>query len=112
MHELAITESVVEQVTECVGAARVVRLVLEVGALTAVVPDAIRFCFEVCARATPCENATLEIVVVDGHGVCNACGDERAVSELASSCACGSFDVQITRGQDLRVREVEVRGGD
>ncbi len=108
MHELSITESVVEQVSEHVGAARVLRLVLEVGALTAVVPDAIRFCFELCARATPCENATLDIVIVAGHGVCNACREEREIRELTSPCGCGSHDVRITRGQDLRVREVEV----
>lgn len=108
MHELAITESVVQRVTECVGTARVVRLVLEVGALTAVVPDAIRFCFEVCARDTPCEDATLDIVVVSGRGVCLACDAERELAELASPCPCGSYSVNVTRGQELRVREVEV----
>lgn len=33
MHELSITESAVEHLTECLGAAQVVRLVLEVGGL-------------------------------------------------------------------------------
>lgn len=108
MHELSITESVVEHVTECVGTARVVRLVLEVGALTAIVPDAIRFCFESCARDTPCEHATLDIVVVPGRGLCLACNTERDVPELASPCPCGSLSVHITRGQELRLREVEV----
>lgn len=108
MHELAITESVVEGVLECVGTARVVRLVLEIGALTAVVPDAIRFCFELCARDTPCEDAILDVVVVGGHGVCLTCDAERDVPELASPCPCGSLSVRITRGQELRVREVEV----
>jgi len=108
MHELAITESIVDRVTECVGETRVRRVVLEVGALTAVVPDAIRFCFELCARDTPCEDATLDIVVVGGHGVCLTCEAERDVPELASRCPCGSLSVHITRGQELRVREVEV----
>lgn len=108
MHELAITESVVERVSECVGTARVVRLVLEVGALTAVVPDAIRFCFELCARGTPCEDATVDIVVVPGRGLCLACDVERELPALGVECPCGSLSVQITRGQELRVREVEV----
>jgi hydrogenase nickel incorporation protein HypA/HybF len=108
MHELSITESIVDHVTECVGTARVLRLVLEVGALTAVVPDAIRFCFEACARDTPCEGATLDIVVVPGRGVCLACHAEAELPELTSPCGCGSLSIQITRGQELRVREVEV----
>jgi hydrogenase nickel incorporation protein HypA/HybF len=108
MHELSITESVVEHVNGCVGAARVVRLVLEVGALTAVVPDAIRFCFEVCARDTPCENATLDIVVVPGRGLCLVCDAERDVSALGAPCPCGGLSVRITSGQELRVREVQV----
>jgi len=108
MHELSIALRVVEHVSESVGPARVLRLVLEVGALTAVVPDAIRFCFESCARDTRCENATLDIVVVPGRGQCLSCAALRDVPELAAPCGCGSLDVQITQGQELRVREVEV----
>lgn len=67
MHELAITSAVVSGVREHVGDARVIRVVLEIGELAAVHPDALRFAFEVCAQGTGLEGATLEIVDVAGQ---------------------------------------------
>ena len=67
MHELAISESIVEQVRERLPDARVVRVLVEVGALTAVVPDALRFSFDVCAQGTGLEGATLEIATTPGE---------------------------------------------
>jgi Hydrogenase/urease nickel incorporation, metallochaperone, hypA len=60
MHELAITESVVEAVAERVGDARVTRVVLEIGMLSGVLPDALRFCFDLCTEARFTENLRLE----------------------------------------------------
>ena len=65
MHELSITESVVATVSEHVGSSPVLSLTLEIGRLSGVVPDAVRFCFEVCAQGTPCEGARLEIIDPD-----------------------------------------------
>jgi hydrogenase nickel incorporation protein HypA/HybF len=62
MHELAITESLVDCVCENVGDARVLRVVVEIGSRSGVMPDAIRGCFEVCAESTALQGATLEIV--------------------------------------------------
>lgn len=66
MHELAITESLVDCVCESVGDASVVRVVVEIGKRSAVMPDAVRGCFEVCAKGTVLEDATLEIVEPPG----------------------------------------------
>jgi hydrogenase nickel incorporation protein HypA/HybF len=62
MHELAVTESLVDCVVENIGDARVVRLVVEIGRRSAVSPAAVRSCFELCAQGTPLEGAELEIV--------------------------------------------------
>jgi hydrogenase nickel incorporation protein HypA/HybF len=67
MHELAITESVVEAVTERIASGRITRVVLEIGRLSGVVPDSVRFCFEVCAAGTRLEGAELDIVELGGR---------------------------------------------
>jgi hydrogenase nickel incorporation protein HypA/HybF len=67
MHELALTDGVVEAVRERLGDARVLRVRLAIGRLTAVVPDAIRFCFEVCTHGTSLDGALLEIDEVEGR---------------------------------------------
>lgn len=62
MHELALMRSVVEAVSEQLGDCCIVTVWPEVGRLTCVTPDALRFRFEVCARATALEGSTRGIV--------------------------------------------------
>jgi hydrogenase nickel incorporation protein HypA/HybF len=108
MHELALMESLVAAVNERVVEGRVVAIRLEIGKLAAVVPDALRFSFDVCAQGTRAQGARLEIESIDGRGTCRACGVERAVDTLFSACPCGSYDVALVAGEELRVRELEV----
>src|SRR5205085_11089313 len=61
VHELAICQSVVEAVVERTGEARVTVLRLDVGRLSGVVPEALRFCFELVTEGTPLEGAALII---------------------------------------------------
>ncbi|GAC1534447.1 MAG: hydrogenase maturation nickel metallochaperone HypA [Acidimicrobiales bacterium] len=108
VHELAITESIVATVRERIGTRRVERVTLLVGRLAGVVPDSVEFCFELCARGTTLEGAELEIIQVDGRGRCRQCGKEFTLRDLVILCPCGSADVQITAGEELRIKQVEV----
>jgi hydrogenase nickel incorporation protein HypA/HybF len=66
MHELAIVHGIVETVTEKSGGERIHRIVLEIGRMTAVLPDALRFCFDIVAEGTSAEGATLDIRETEG----------------------------------------------
>ena len=57
MHELAITEGLVEAVTERLPGQRVTRVRLEIGALSGVVADSVRFCFDLVTEGTDLEGA-------------------------------------------------------
>ena len=52
MHELGMAQEIVAMVSERAGGSRVTRVVLEVGKLAAVLPDALRFCFDLCVEGT------------------------------------------------------------
>lgn len=108
MHELAITEHVIAAVAERVGAARVVRVQLVIGRLSGVAPAAVRFCFDVCAAGTPLAGAALDIVEAPGRAHCRECRSAVALDEPIGRCACGSADLEIDAGQELRIVEVEV----
>ncbi|WP_232664522.1 hydrogenase maturation nickel metallochaperone HypA/HybF [Pseudonocardia sp. TRM90224] len=108
MHELAITGTVVSTITQRMGAAKVRRIRLEVGKLSGLVPDAVRFCFEMIAAGTTCEDAELEIDEPTGRAHCRACGADFTTAEVLPLCDCGSADVAVTGGTDLRIVEVEV----
>jgi hydrogenase nickel incorporation protein HypA/HybF len=108
MHELAITESMIAAVAERVGPARVARVRLQVGTLAGVVPEALRFCFDVCARGTILEGAALEIDEIPGRGRCRRCGAEIAMASFVDGCcACGSVELDLISGQELRIKNVE-----
>jgi hydrogenase nickel incorporation protein HypA/HybF len=106
MHELAITQSVVEAVTERTGSAQVTSVRLRVGRLAGVVPDALRFCFELVTAGTPLECATLEIEQPEGRGRCRTCGAEFALRDLVLLCDCGSAEVEVLSGRELSVESV------
>jgi hydrogenase nickel incorporation protein HypA/HybF len=108
MHELAITESIVEAVAERAGAAKVTRVVIEIGKLSGVVPDSVRFCFDVCAESTALAGATLEIREINGFARCRDCGSEFTVDGFVAECECGGGSLELLRGQELKIREVEL----
>lgn len=108
MHELALTQSIVEIVAEHAGGRRVRRVKLEIGKLTCVMPDAIRFCFDVVAAGTSLEGARLEIVEMPAWGQCRVCGDDFVRETLWAVCPCGARDFEPRAGQELLVKEYEL----
>jgi hydrogenase nickel incorporation protein HypA/HybF len=110
MHELAITQSVVEAVTERTGSAPVASVRLRVGRLAGVVPDAMRFCFELVTAGTPLEGAALEFEQPEGRGRCRACGADLVLADLILLCGCGSADVEVLAGRELAVASVVMAG--
>ncbi|MGD9765511.1 MAG: hydrogenase maturation nickel metallochaperone HypA [Candidatus Binatia bacterium] len=108
MHELAITESIVGAVTERVGDAKVIRVQLIIGKLSGVVPEAVRFCFEVCADGSPLAGARLDIIETPGRAECRDCQADVQLDSLIALCACGSANLHLLSGQELRLTEVEL----
>lgn len=112
MHELSLSRSVVdlcaERAAEHGPRTRVTRVTIEVGALSAVLPEALRFCFEVCASGTTVAGADLEIIEIAGRARCRDCAAEFAVSAVYGSCRCGSTNLALIAGDELRVKQMEV----
>lgn len=106
MHELGITQSVVDAVTERTGSAPVASVRLRVGRLAGVVPDAMRFCFDLVTAGTPLEGAILEIDQPEGRARCRSCGAEFVPADLILLCDCGSADVEVLAGRELAVASV------
>jgi len=109
MHELGITENIVAMVAEHAKNSNVKRLTLEIGQLSAIMPDAIQFCFDICSRGTVLEGATLEIIRIPGLGKCRQCGAEVPLNEPFGLCqSCGTAKLDIIKGQELKIKEMEV----
>jgi len=109
MHELAITQSVVESVTERLGDRRVTGVRLEIGRLSGVVVDSIRFCFDLVTEDTTMAGAWLAVDEPPGHARCVDCAHEFDVDDPIVLCpACTGANVDVLSGRDLRIVSVEV----
>ena len=112
MHELSITQSIVEICAEKAAARRVTLVVLEIGELSGVVPEAVEFAFEACTQGTPLEGARLDIVRIPAVGRCRGCGVEFPLRAFYDPCPrCDAYGAALISGEELRVRELEVDDG-
>jgi hydrogenase nickel incorporation protein HypA/HybF len=108
MHELAITQSIVDVVSERVGDSRVSTVHLKVGQLSGVVPRAVQFCFELVTDGTPLQGAELLIEELPGVGYCHDCAMDISLPDLILLCPCGSANVRVVSGRELTVESIEV----
>ncbi len=108
MHELGITQEIVELAVNRSGGLRVRRVVVEIGKLTAVLPDAVRFCFDMCSQGTIVEGAELQIIEVPGMARCQECGGTVQLDRPFGRCVCGCTDLDWLTGEELRIIELEV----
>ncbi len=108
MHELGITRNIVAIVAEHAGDSRVKRVGLEIGKLSAIMPDAIRFCFDICSKDTVLEGAFLDIREIAGVGRCDSCHEEFPMDQPFGRCDCGSAHISCIAGLELNIKEMEV----
>ncbi|WP_178006184.1 hydrogenase maturation nickel metallochaperone HypA [Marinospirillum perlucidum] len=112
MHEMSIAEGVIQLLEEQAQAqhfSRVKTLWLEVGPLASVDVQALSFCFEAVSRHTLAEAATLNIIEVPGLAWCLGCEGQVPIRQRFDACPdCGSYQLQVIQGDELRVKELEV----
>ena len=112
MHEMSIAEGIIQLIEEqaVAQAFTQVRAVwLEIGPLAMVETESLRFCFDAVCRNTLAQEARLEIIEVPGQAWCLGCGQTVAVSKRYDACPqCGSYQLQVTAGDELRIKELEV----
>lgn len=91
------------------GFSRVRTVWLEIGQLSSVEPEAMRFCFDLATKGTIADGARLEVVATPGSAWCMQCSKSVALSSAHAGCPdCGSFQLQLTAGTEMRVKELEV----
>jgi hydrogenase nickel incorporation protein HypA/HybF len=111
MHEMSITQGIIDICEKNACGRRVLSVDVEIGQLSSVVPDAVIFCFEACSQDTLLEGACLNIVRIPGMGHCLDCDVDTPLTVVFGVCQhCGSYQVKIISGEEMRVREIEVDG--
>lgn len=95
---------------EALGAAEVTALQVRVGALSGVVPEALRFGFELAARGTRLERARIEIEEVPVSVRCPRCREDRALPGPQSlRCpVCATPAPHVVAGRELELHALEI----
>ena len=112
MHEMALCEGII-QIVEDEARRRsfssVKAVCIEIGALSHVAPEAMKFCFDAVAARSIAAGAILEIVELPGRAWCMACSQQVEIKQRYEPCpSCGSYQLQVTAGEEMRVKELEV----
>jgi hydrogenase nickel incorporation protein HypA/HybF len=113
MHEMGIAMEIVEIARASVPAdmpgAKIQRVNLQVGKLSAIVPDSLRFCFDLVARDTPLEGAELAIEEIPVVARCKDCRNQWTVTEPVFTCeTCRSGAIDILSGRELDIKSIEI----
>jgi hydrogenase nickel incorporation protein HypA/HybF len=108
MHEQALARRIVSHVAEAARGRKVHRIILEIGELSGVVPDAVVCCFPEIARGTSAAAARLDIRRIAGRGYCEGCGSEFPLTDAAARCPCGSTRTHAVAGQELTLKSIVV----
>jgi hydrogenase nickel incorporation protein HypA/HybF len=112
MHEMSLCEGIVDLIAEEArrhGFTRVKSITIDVGVLGHVDPQALAFGFDVVSRGTLADGARLVIEQVAGAGWCMDCSKTVPLAERFGACPeCGQHHVQMTAGDELKLRELEV----
>jgi hydrogenase nickel incorporation protein HypA/HybF len=112
MHELALMEElhrIALAAAAAQGAQRIHRVMLRVGRLSGVDPDALAFAFEVVMAGGIGEGATLELEVVPTQCRCGWCGQRFEPLDVIVACPlCGAVSADVLRGRELELTGLEV----
>jgi hydrogenase nickel incorporation protein HypA/HybF len=117
MHEMGIALEVIDIVQASIPAdtanARVKRVNLKVGKLSAVVASSLRFCFDVSVKGTALENAELNIQEVPVTARCEDCRHQWDIDQPVFRCPdCNSSRIEMLSGRELDIESIEIEDED
>jgi hydrogenase nickel incorporation protein HypA/HybF len=113
MHEMGIALQIIDiaaaSIPADMRAGRVERVNLKIGRLSAVVPDSLRFCFEIASKDTRLAGAELSIEEIPVVARCRECDARWTIAEPVFVCkACNSGSLEILSGRELDIVSIEI----
>ena len=109
MHELAITQNLLEIALKSASDRKVKGITVVIGELSGIVEDSVRFCFEVVAADTAAQGANLTFRTVPAHLRCTRCGLEFRMENGNWACPqCANLGGKVVQGRECYVESIEV----
>ncbi|MCB2202701.1 hydrogenase maturation nickel metallochaperone HypA [bacterium] len=113
MHELSVTESVLEiacKHAEQAQAKQVTDIHLVIGKLSSIVDDSVQFYWDVISKGTVCENATLHFKRIPAELVCLDCDTHYILEDELTPCPnCQSARIRVVAGDEFNLDSIDIR---
>ena len=112
MHELPVTESLLKislEHAEKANAKKVTDLHIVIGELASMVDDSIQFYWDIIARETIAEQATLHFRRLPAQLQCNSCSEKYQPTEKELICPnCHGIGAKIISGEEFFLESIDV----
>ena len=113
MHELGIVAHVIDEVEKVAKeneVEKVVKLTLEVGEVSSVVPDYFTDCFEWAKKKTQfMRECELELIILEGISYCTRCKETYKTTAYGKECPhCGSYETYLVTGNEITIKDIAV----
>jgi hydrogenase nickel incorporation protein HypA/HybF len=109
VHELSVCEAIAGAVNRHAGGQPVTRVLVRIGHLRQVVPDALTFSWQMLTTGSELEGSVLEIESVPATVACKACGAQTTLDMPIVACSeCFSRDVELLTGEEFAVVSLEL----
>jgi hydrogenase nickel incorporation protein HypA/HybF len=112
MHELAICQSLIDQLDDIAGDypdKRITVVHLKIGPLSGVVPELLRDAFPIASAGTAAECAELQFHDANIQVRCPKCGAESEADSNNLTCRqCGNWQTELIAGDELILQQVEL----
>jgi len=112
MHEFSIALNIVEIATETAKAnhaEKVNEIEVDIGDMSGVIYEALEFALQSAIKGTMLENSRFKLNRIKAKAVCLDCRHDFEPEDYLSACGnCGSFNIQIVRGREMKVKSINV----
>jgi hydrogenase nickel incorporation protein HypA/HybF len=113
MHELSVTESVLEIASKHAQEAQATRVTdihLVIGRLSSIIDESVEFYWDIISKNTICEDAQLHFKRLSAKLVCLECEQEYTLSDELTPCPhCGSARVRLLSGDEFHLESIEIQ---
>jgi hydrogenase nickel incorporation protein HypA/HybF len=112
MHELSVTESVLEialRHARDANAKKITRLYLVIGQLASIVDDSVQFYWDIISKDTLAEGAALQFKRLPAKLACRDCDHQYIPDDTSFSCPnCHSDRVKIISGEEFYMEAIDI----
>ncbi len=113
MHELAITQSILEiavRHAEAAHARQITELHIVIGALSSMIDDSVQFYWDIVSQNTVAEGANLNFHRIPAEMLCSNCSHRYALKPDQFACpVCGSTESVLVAGEEFYLESIEVQ---